>query len=49
MGAAVFGYDLAVIAYVLAAPDFLRVTGLEGTDTTSQNYLGFIVSVMLLG
>jgi hypothetical protein len=28
LGAAVFGYDLGVIAYALEAPDFLQVTGL---------------------
>jgi sugar porter (SP) family MFS transporter len=38
-----------VIASVLPAPDFLRVTGLEGDDTSTQNYIGFITSSMLLG
>lgn len=44
MGAALFGYDLAVISSVLIAPDFLRITG--NPDPT---YQGFIVSSMLLG
>lgn len=50
LGAAVFGYDLGVIAYVIEAPDFLRTTGLDGADPTYvSNWTGFIVSVMLLG
>lgn len=49
LGSALYGYDLGVIASVLVAPDFLRTTGLTGTDTTTQNYIGFITSSMLLG
>lgn len=49
LGAAVFGYDLGVIAYVIEAPDFLRVTSLEGGSADAANWTGFIVSVMLLG
>ena len=45
LGASIFGYDLAVIASALIAPDFIRVTGLAQGST----YQGFIVSVMLLG
>jgi hypothetical protein len=48
LGAAVFGYDLGVIAYALEAPDFLQVTGLTSSKA-DQNYIGFIVSSMLLG
>lgn len=48
-GASLFGYDLGVISYVTVAPDFLRVTGLEEQTTQNENYLGFIVSSMLLG
>ncbi|WWC66114.1 uncharacterized protein I206_100014 [Kwoniella pini CBS 10737] len=44
MGATLYGYDLGVISYVLVAPDFVRVI-----DTTDDNYIGFIVSSMLLG
>lgn len=36
--------DLGVIAGVIVAPDFLRVT-----KNPDSNYLGFIVSSMLLG
>ncbi|OCF40858.1 glucose transporter [Kwoniella heveanensis CBS 569] len=48
-GAALFGYDLGVISYVTVAPNFLSVTGLEEPTTQNENYLGFIVSSMLLG
>ncbi|WVF69435.1 hypothetical protein IAT40_004212 [Kwoniella sp. CBS 6097] len=48
-GAALFGYDLGVISYVTVAPNFLSVTGLEEPTTQNSNYLGFIVSSMLLG
>lgn len=44
MGAALFGYDLGVIAYVIVAPDFLRTT-----NNPDENYMGFIVSSLLLG
>nr|XP_018267441.1 glucose transporter [Kwoniella dejecticola CBS 10117]OBR89599.1 glucose transporter [Kwoniella dejecticola CBS 10117] len=44
MGATLYGYDLGVISYVIVAPDFLRVT-----DNPNDNYMGFIVSSMLLG
>ena len=44
MGAALFGYDLGVIAYVIVAPDFLEVTG-----NPSTSYMSFIVSSLLLG
>ena len=44
MGAGLFGYDLGVIAYVIVAPDFLRTT-----DNPDENYMGFIVSSLLLG
>ena len=44
-----FGYDLGVIAYVIEAPDFLRVTGLEAKTKENENYIAFIVSIMLLG
>ncbi|ORX38169.1 general substrate transporter [Kockovaella imperatae] len=43
-GAGLFGYDLGVIAYVLAAPDFVKTV-----DTTNANYIGFITSSLLLG
>jgi hypothetical protein len=43
-GAAIFGYDLGVIAYVLVAPDFIATI-----NTTNDNYVGFIVSSLLLG
>lgn len=49
LGSALYGYDLGVIASVIVSPDFLRVTGLEGTDTKTENYIGFITSSMLLG
>ncbi|PWN36397.1 general substrate transporter [Meira miltonrushii] len=48
-GSFTFGYDLGVIAGVLTAPDFLRVTNLQGTDNETSNYLGFIASSMVLG
>jgi hypothetical protein len=49
-GAAIFGYDLGVIAYVTASKDFLSTTGLaDQTLTQNVNYLGFIVSSLLLG
>ncbi|WVR04202.1 hypothetical protein IAU60_001202 [Kwoniella sp. DSM 27419] len=44
MGAMLFGYDLGVIAYVLDAPDFNATI-----ETKDPNYIGFIVSSMLLG
>lgn len=44
MGAALFGYDLAVISSVFVAPDFLRIAG-----NPNPTYQGFIVSSMLLG
>ncbi|KAK8850309.1 hypothetical protein IAR55_004226 [Kwoniella newhampshirensis] len=44
MGASLFGYDLGVISYVLVAPDFLATI-----KTNDSNYIGFIVSSMLLG
>nr|XP_018263395.1 glucose transporter [Kwoniella dejecticola CBS 10117]OBR85553.1 glucose transporter [Kwoniella dejecticola CBS 10117] len=44
MGAALFGYDLGVIAYVLEAQDFNNTI-----KTDNSNYIGFIVSAMLLG
>lgn len=47
MGAALFGYDLGVIAYVIEAPDFLRTVGME--TEVDENYMGFIVSSLLLG
>jgi hypothetical protein len=49
MGAALFGYDLGVIAYVIEAPDFLRTVGMGTDDTYNDNYMGFIVSSLLLG
>jgi len=49
MGAALFGYDLGVIAYVLEAPDFLSTIGMATDDTYDTNYIGFIVSSLLLG
>lgn len=49
LGASIFGYDLGVIAYVIEAPDFLEHTNLQGDSKFVQNYLGFIVSSMLLG
>ena len=55
LGASVFGYDLAVISYVLAAPDFERTTITKllpnGIDVNPNyaNYTGFIVSSLLLG
>jgi hypothetical protein len=39
------GYDLAVISAIIIAPDFLNVTGVAD----EPNFLGFIVSSMLLG
>lgn len=51
-GAALFGYDLAVISYVLPATNFLSTVGM-GTGPTSpeynESYIGFIVSSLLLG
>lgn len=44
MGAGLFGYDLGVIAYVIVAPDFLRVT-----NNPDPNYMAFIVASLLLG
>lgn len=44
LGSFLFGYDLGVIAGVLAAPNFLEVTG-----NPDANYTGFIASSMLLG
>jgi hypothetical protein len=49
MGAALFGYDLGVIAYVLEAPDFLATIGMSTKETYDTNYIGFIVSSLLLG
>lgn len=54
LGASVFGYDLAVISYVLAAPDFEKTTIsklLANGDINPKydNYTGFIVSSLLLG
>lgn len=43
-GAGLFGYDLGVIAYVLAAPDFIKTI-----NTTNDNYIGFITSSLTLG
>lgn len=34
---------------VISAPDFLRVTGLEGTSESINAYTGFIVSGLQLG
>lgn len=34
MGAALFGYDLGVIAYVIEAPDFLSTVDLNPEDPT---------------
>lgn len=48
-GAALFGYDLGVIAYIIVAPDFLRVIGMADDATRNDNYIGFIVSSFLLG
>jgi len=48
-GAAIFGYDLGVIAYVTASTNFLQTTGLTVATTQNLNYLGFIVSSLLLG
>jgi hypothetical protein len=47
MGAALFGYDLGVIAYVIEAPDFLRTVGMA--TKVDDDYMGFIVSSLLLG
>jgi hypothetical protein len=51
-GAALFGYDLAVISYVLPSRNFLSTVGM-GTSTESpeydESYIGFIVSCLLLG
>lgn len=44
-----FGYDLGVIANVIIAPDFLRITKLEGGKPSDSDYIGFIVSSFLLG
>ncbi|SPO47847.1 uncharacterized protein PSANT_05535 [Moesziomyces antarcticus] len=44
LGSILFGYDLGVIAGVIVAPDFLRVT-----KDPNPDYIGFIVSSMLLG
>ncbi|WWC86547.1 uncharacterized protein L201_001424 [Kwoniella dendrophila CBS 6074] len=44
MGATLYGYDLGVISYVLVAPDFVKTI-----NTDDENYIGFIVSSMLLG
>ena len=44
LGSILFGYDLGVIAGVLPAKDFLRVTG-----DPNEDYKGFIVSALLLG
>ncbi|KAJ1043077.1 hypothetical protein NDA14_006275 [Ustilago hordei] len=44
LGSILFGYDLGVIAGVIVSPDFLRVT-----NNPSADYIGFIVSSMLLG
>jgi len=49
LGSMLFGYDLGVIGGVLECPDFLKVTGLTGTDSATQNYIGFITSALLLG
>jgi hypothetical protein len=49
MGAALFGYDLGVIAYVIAAPDFLRTVDMATDLTYNADYMGFIVSSLLLG
>lgn len=49
MGAALFGYDLGVIAYVLEAPDFLSTIDMSTPETYNTNYIGFIVSALLLG
>jgi len=54
LGASVFGYDLAVISYVLAAPDFEKTTITKllpngEINPTYDNYTGFIVSSLLLG
>lgn len=44
-----FGYDLGVIANVIIAPDFLRITKLDGGKPSDADYVGFIVSSFLLG
>jgi len=44
LGASIFGYDLAVISYVLAAPNFN-----DTIKTKDLNYIGFITSSLLLG
>jgi len=49
MGAALFGYDLGVIAYVIEAPDFLSTVDLNPEEPNDANYMGFIVSSLLLG
>jgi hypothetical protein len=49
MGAALFGYDLGVIAYVIEAPDFLATVDLDPEEPNDANYMGFIVSSLLLG
>ena len=49
MGAALFGYDLGVIAYVIEAPDFLATVDLDPLDDNDSLYMGFIVSSLLLG
>jgi hypothetical protein len=51
-GAALFGYDLAVISYVLIAKDFLQTVGMGtgiGSPGYNENFIGFIVSSLLLG
>ncbi|KAL7419267.1 hypothetical protein Q5752_006104 [Cryptotrichosporon argae] len=44
LGSILYGYDLGVIASVLASPDFLTTTG-----DPNETYTGFITSSMLLG
>lgn len=49
LGSILFGYDLGVIANVIIAPDFLRITKLDGDKPSDADYIGFIVSSFLLG
>ncbi|WVQ96917.1 hypothetical protein IAU59_004025 [Kwoniella sp. CBS 9459] len=49
LGAMPLGYDLGVISYTIVTDDFLRVIGMDTPETYNDNYIGFIVSSMLLG
>lgn len=49
LGASLLGYDLGVISYVIVAKNFLSTIGMETEQTYNDNYIGFIVSSMLLG